>query len=283
MATTVVNKIDASTGAANGHAKTNGHALVSVATAAQDAATMIGADDLAGQAEAIAKAWQGVLHAQTQAYQKQLIEVTRKLAARTAAASGTEAAEPVSSFFGIPYAWWNLLLAGPFQAVAPGGPFRPSKIVRIGEPGFMLAALWRNPAPLPGGPNPSAAQIMAPFRYTVRLETMNLSSVSNGPDFAPVVNAAFGPGFTNIHVLPLPAFAPPQEGRPTLYEANAVVDVLGVGPGLPPFAGFSTWVLDPDNEPPFFFPFIPGVGPVFIPGVGPRLQHDTPARFLVYR
>jgi hypothetical protein len=275
----------AGNGSTTAPANGNGRALMSVAAAADQAAATYAADDLASQADAIRAAWAGVLATQTREYQRQLALLTQQSMARTTSTNGhgTEAAEPVSAFFGIPYAWWNLLLAGPFQQVAPGGPFRPSKIVRIGEPGFMLAALWRNPAPLPGGPNPSAAQIMSPFRYTVRLETMNLSAVAHGPDFAAVQNQPFGGGFVNIHTLPLPALPQPQEGRPTLYEVNAVVDVLGVGPGLPPFAGFATWVLDPDAEPPFFFPNIPGVGPVVIPGVAPRLQHDTPARFLVYR
>lgn len=205
------------------------------------------------------------LQSASKLYEKQLAEVT----ARRQAA--TEAAEPDTSFFGITYPWWNLLMLGPFQAAAPGGPFQPSKIMIHGERAFMIAALWRNPVPLPGGPNPSAAQIMSPFNYRLRGEMINLSAVSDGPDFS-VVNSTFGGGFINIHVMDVPNVPPPADGRPTLYEANFTVDILGVGTGLPPFAGYSTWLLDPDNEPPF----------LLVPGQGPRLQHDIPARFLVY-
>jgi hypothetical protein len=226
----------------------------------------------------------------TEKYQKQLVqlETIAKQAAEGKNGAAPLAAEPISQFFGITYQWWNLLMLGPFQFVAPGGPFRPSKIIRHGDFAFMLAALWRNPVPMPGGANPSAAQIMAPFQYQIRGEVINLSTVTNGPDFLPV-GGAFGGGFINIHFMPIPVLPPglaPVEGNPVLCEANFTVDILGVGPGLPPFAGFSTWLYDPDREPPFVIPqiFIPGIGviPVPMPGVAPGLQHDTPARYLVY-
>lgn len=251
--------------------------VTSVKAAAEIAANTYGLD-MQKNAEAIAKAWEEKLKEQTKVYTRQLVALTNNKKE-----AGVEAAEPITLHGGIPYQWWNLLLAGPFQLVAPLGPFLPHKIIRAGEPAFMIAALWRNPSPLPGGPNPSAAQIMSPFEYRIWLETCNLSSCMDGPDFGPVGNV-FGGGFINTHVIPLVpgAFAAPPQGRPSLYEMNMVVDILGPGVGLPPFAGYATWVLDPDLEPPFFFPFVPGVGPVIIPGVGPRLQHDIPARFLVY-
>ncbi len=183
------------------------------------------------------------------------------------------AAEPDSEFFGITYPWWNILVLGPFQAVAPLGPFRPSKIIRTGEDAFMIVVLWRNPLPLPGGPNPSAAQIMASYEWEVRGETINLSDVTNGPDLAPVTGT-FGGGFIDAFVMPIPpgTFPTPAEGRPLLYELNFVMDIKGVGPGLPPFAGYATWVFDPDTEPPF----------LFVPEAPAGLQHDVPVRFLVY-
>jgi len=183
------------------------------------------------------------------------------------------AGEPDSVFFGISYPWWNILVIGPLQAVAPGGPFLPNKIIRTGEDAFMVVVLWRNPLPLPGGPNPSAAQIMAPYQFVVRGETINLSSVTDGPDLTPVTGT-FGGGFINAFVMPIVpgTFPVPPEGRPALYELNFVMDILGVGPGLPPFAGYATWVLDLDTEPGF----------LGIPTVPPELQHDIPVRFLVY-
>lgn len=225
------------------------------------------------------------LDAATTLYQKQVAEMatTRQTAERGNGAAPL-AAEVVSRFFGVPYSWWNLLMLGPFQRVTQGGPYRPSKIIRYGEPAFMIAALWRNPNPMPGGPSP--AEIMAPFRYRIRGEVLNLSNLGDGPDFQPKTGV-FGGGFKNVRRmwLPEPAQAP-TEGKPILCEANFTVDVLGVGPGLPPFAGFSTWLYDPDTEPPFVIPqiYIPGVGVVniHIPGVGRGLQHDTPARYMYY-
>ena len=243
-----------------------------VAAAAMEAADLYAQDEVEKHAKHIANAWEVVLKEQTKVYTRQLRQLSK--------GPGTEAAEPIT-LHPQPYQWWNLLLAGPFQPIARLGPFLPHKIIRHGEPAFMIAALWRNPAPIPPGfGNPSAAQIMAPFNFRIHLETCDLTACANGPDFGPI-DGVFGGGFINTFFIPI-NFPQPQDGRPTLYETNMVVDILGPGPGLPPFAGFATWVLDPDLEPPFFFPFIPGIGPIFIPGVGPRLQHDTPARYAVY-
>jgi len=232
----------------------------------------------------IAASYEETLARATELYQAQVAEMEAN--AQKAATQATKLeAGPISSFFGITYPWWNLLVLGPFQRIAPLGPFRPSKIIRHGEASYMMVALWRNPRPLPGGPNPSAAQIMAPFRYSIRGEVINLTSVTDGPDFRPL-NGVFGAGFTNIHLMRLPTLPVPADGRPNLYEANFTVDILGPGVGLPPFAGYSTWVYDPDREPPFVFPRIAlpdgQIISVRVPGWGGGLQHDTPARFLIY-
>lgn len=262
----------------------------SVARAAEEAADKYEAGDLDHHAEAISKAWEALLKEQTKQYGKQLAGVTAQMTkARTA---GTEAAEPIIVVGGVPYQWWNLLLAGPFQLGVPYGPFMPTKIIRANEPSFAIVALWRNPFPLAGGP--SAAAMMAGLSYRVNLATINLSTVTSGPAFqqpAGPVPAMFGGGFVNLWTFTFPpgTFGTPPQGAPHLFEMNATVDVVspaGAPPlpiGLPPFAGFATWVLDPDLEPPFFFPSIPGVGPVFIPGVGKHLQHEIPCRLLVYR
>jgi len=234
------------------------------------------------QVQAIIDSYEKKLLAATTKYQQQLSELTTQPQAQAGAG---EAADVTASFFGITYQFFNLLMLGPFQRAAPLGPFRPSKIIISGERAFMIAALWRNPLPLPGGPNPSAAQIMSPFQFRIRGEVMNLSTVTDGPDFAPVTGT-FGGGFINTFQMNVPALPVPTEGNPTLYEANFTVDILGVGTGLPPFAGYSTWLFDPDNEPPFVLPniFIPGIGTrtIRVPSLGPLLQHDIPARFMVY-
>lgn len=224
------------------------------------------------------------LTAWTQAYQeswprrnqeKVAEQVETMLARRENGDAVAAEAEPISEFFGITYPWWNILVLGPLQATAPGGPFRPSKILRTGEDAFMIVLLWRNPVPLPGGANPSAAQVMASYDWEVHGETINLSDVTNGPDLAPVTGT-FGAGFIDAFVMPIASGTfptPPTEGRPLLFELNFVMDIKGVGPGLPPFAGYSTWVFDLDTEPPF----------LFVPEAPAGLQHDIPVRFLVYR
>jgi hypothetical protein len=230
------------------------------------------------QVKALEEEVQKKLEDWTEQYKEQ---VTKLATAKPAGEGAAEIAEPSSRFFGIPYQWFDLLAVGPFQQVAPGGPFLPHRIIRAGEPARLIAALWRNPLPLPGGPNPSAAQIMSPYQFTVRGETVNLSNVTNGPDFAPV-NGTFGGGFVNIISMPVPAVPVPAQGRPTLLEVNLTIDILGGGPGLPPFAGFATRWFQPDLQPPFLFPFIPGVGPVFVPGAGPGVLSEVPVRILIY-
>ncbi|GAB4408782.1 MAG: hypothetical protein Fur0044_02200 [Anaerolineae bacterium] len=238
-------------------------AVAQIARAANTAAVLYTSDEVQQQAQAIITAWEAKLQEQSKQYVQRLMAASQ--------GEQLEAAGPIT-FHPAPYQWWNLLLAGPFQPVAPLGPFLPSKIIRAGEPAFMIATLWRNPAPLPGGPNPSAAQIMAPFNFSIWLETINLTHVVNGPDFpAGGLAGVFGPGNINSFFIPI-SFPAPVDGRPTLYEMNMVVDILGPGVGLPPFAGYSTWVFDPDFEPPF----------LGLPGVGPQFQHDIPARFAVY-
>jgi hypothetical protein len=133
---------------------------------------------------------------------------------------------------------------------------------------------------------------MAPLQYTLTLQTINLTSVTRGPSFGPIIDtfAAGIFGFLNFHIIPL-SFATPRQGSPDLYEANMVVDISGPVPGMP-FAGFNTWILDPDAEPAFstdtgFFIFSPVLGGGFfpvpnLPGGAGGLQADVPARFLVY-
>jgi hypothetical protein len=238
--------------------------------AATIAAETFATDEIERHAQMIAEAWKVRLQEQSKIYTKRLLALTRN----QHNGEVTESAEPITMLGAIPYQWWNLLLAGPFQPGVPFGPFLPNKVIRQFDPAFMLVALWRNPAPLGGGP--SAAAIMSPFTCQVRLETVDLTGVLNGPDFVP---PAFVLGGGNINIVPviLPpaAFVPaPVQGTPRLYEMHATVDIIGPGPGLPPFAGFATWMLDPDAEPPFLFGLIPGTAPQF--------QHDIPVRFVRY-
>src|SRR6266540_1206070 len=110
----------------------------------------------------LAEAYKAKLQSWTESYQQEWPrryrakveeQVEASLGAKGNGGRVVAAAEPDSEIFGITYPWWNILVLGPLQAVAPGGPFRPSKIVRTGEDAFMIVVLWRNPVPLPGGPN----------------------------------------------------------------------------------------------------------------------------------
>ena len=115
--------------------------------------------------------------------------------------------------------------------------------------------------------------VMSAFNLNIWLETINLTNVVDGPDFGPIVFAPLGGGFLNLFFVPI-AFPAPPQGKPHLYEMNLLADVAGPVPGLP-FAGYSTWVFDPDFEPPIFPPFIR-------PGVAPHWDYDKAARFMVY-
>jgi hypothetical protein len=215
-------------------------------------------DDAEKQIEVITAAWKAKLEAQTKEYMK---------AAALAEAGVTELeATPVGT---AGYQWWNLYVAGPVQAIAPGGPFLPHKIIKHGERAWILCVLWRNPVPI-FGVGPSAAVLMGPYTYSVNFESGNLTNWVNGPDFGPITGT-FGPGFVNAFWVELINIPAPPEGKPHLYEINVTVD-LTTTPGVP-FAGYSTWVFDPDTELPF----------LGLPGVGPQWQHDIPVRVLVYK
>ena len=264
-------------------------AAASLREAAEAAAEEYGPDEMEKQAQAIGDALLAKLNQQAKDQAKNAKKMQER-ARQVQEMAGEQGLEVTDLIGPGAYVWWDLLLAGPFQAPAGGGPFLASKVIRAGEPAFFLAVIRRNPAPIPPG-GPTAAVLMSAYDYTLRLETINLTNVTNGPDFGPIT-AGFTPsffGFLNLHIIPINAPAPPQ-GNPTLYETNMVVDISGPVAGLP-FAGYNTWILDPDNDPALsgatgFFIFNPALGGlVFVPGLPGAvggLKHDVPARWLVY-
>jgi hypothetical protein len=213
----------------------------------------------------------------TEMFGRQYSELqARALARREGPGDGTsEITDPVSDFLGISYPWFDLIAIGPFQQAQPLGPFAPSRVIRAGEIAVLLAAVWRNPFPLPFGANPSAAQIMTGMQYTVRGETVNVSAVSNGPDLGPVTNT-FGAGNVEIHPLVIPTAPAPQDGAPRLLDISLTIDVRSGTSGLPPFAGYASRWLNLDSVPPFL------LGNVQVPGTVPGFINDTPVRVLVY-
>jgi hypothetical protein len=198
-------------------------------------------------------------------------EVTRRIKEKT---QGQTLTDPISQGVAVPpYNWWDMLMVGPFQGTLPLGPFPPSKVIDAASPipAFFVCALWRNPFPINWALfGPSASMMMSPLNVQVRLESINLTSVTDGPDFVLPPLSPMGPGPINAFAVPITFPAPPQ-GQPHLYEINMTADITGPVPGLP-FAGYSTWLLDFEADLPF----------LFLPTGPAGLRHDVPARVLVY-
>lgn len=174
-----------------------------------------------------------------------------------------EAGEPVT-FLG--YQYWNVLTVGPIQFFTDP-PWRPSKIIAAGELTLLLGVIWINPGPDPGGGVPGTV-VLGGRGYRVRMETVNLSTVQDGPDANFVGNFAAVPPVINFFPW---FFVPPDPGvNPRLFETTLTADVTDVAQ---PFAAFSTWHWDLDFDPPF----------LGRPPRGPEWQYDIPARYLVYR
>lgn len=246
--------------------------------AANAAAEIYATDEFEKHAQFLADAWTAKVKKQTGLY----VQSAQTIAQAIARGEKLESAGPVTLTTPA-YPWWNILLAGPFQPTAPtaGGPYLPHKIFRATEPAFMLGGVWMNPAPINWAPaGPSAADMMGALNLQINFETINLSTVTNVPGPGPVTMApiglAGGPPFFKPFVVSIGSgfFPAPPDGKPNLYELICTADVTGPVPGLP-FAGYSTWVLDPDFEPPIF-------PPALMPGVPPTWQYDIPARFMIY-
>jgi hypothetical protein len=249
-----------------------------VAEAAETAARTYAPEETTEQAQTIMDYVEAKLTARTDRYVQRAYEMARE-------GPEPEVAEPIGPVFPL-YPYWNLLLYGPFQALGgPGGPFLPQKVIKATESAFLIAAVWRNPACMNWVcPAPSAATLMSPYELTVRLELFNFSNVSNPPAPAAVF-APLGAGNINLTFFTLGPFAPPPQGQPHLYEAFLTADVTGPGGvgAVLPFAGYTTWIFDPDTEPAIFPPPLPPYGvPPWYGFVPPLWQLDIPARFLVY-
>lgn len=164
------------------------------------------------------------------------------------------------------YQYWNVFTVGPVQFFG-NPPYRPGKIIAAGQLAFMLGIIWINPANSPGGGIP-ATVALGSRDWEAYFETVNLTDVTNGPDF-PASGTFAGPAPV-VTVVPWFFFAPDPGPRPKIYETHFAVDIRQPGQ---PFAALSTWHFDIDAEPPF----------LGVPGVPPQFQHDVPARYLVYR
>lgn len=233
----------------------------SVRQAAEAAADVYTSNEMEKHANALIDAWKTQLKAQSRAYVNEAMRLHRE---------GPQIAEPNLPTYPI-YPYWGLFMAGPFQPMGGAdGPFMPNKIIRAGDPAFMLYALWRNPGSVGWiSPGPSACELMGGWQAQVYMRTGNLTTWTAGPSYGPY-NVKFGnyPSCAEFGYVPLTLSTPPN-GQPDLYEINTTVDI--VGPGEVSFAGFATWAFDPDYDP--FLPFL---------GTGGHWQHEVPTRFMVY-
>jgi len=247
--------------------QTNGAAAVispllrEAALAANEA---FAATEVEKHAQAVLDAWKAKLEVQTKDF------VHRMLAPQP------QMAGPITpGLAGIPYPWLDCFFAGPYQFV-PGSGYLPHKVMKANEWAYLLGYIWRNPAPIGWiGGGLSAADVLSAYNFRARFEIVNLTTVGNGPDLGPIDFVPIGGGFLNgfFVLVPPGTFPMPPSGRPNLYEVNLTVDATGPGStaaGLP-FAGYATWLYDPDYQP-----------PTIMSPVWPHWQHEIPGRFMVH-
>lgn len=164
------------------------------------------------------------------------------------------------------YPYMDLFVISPIEIFGPPFSWRPNKVVGSGELAVILVVMFVNPAVAPG-PAPPAVIQLGGRGFRVRIEQINLTDVTNGPDVTFV--GTFPPVAPTISIFPFFFIAPNPGPNPRLMECNAVADITDVAQ---PHAAFATHHLDIDAEPPF----------LGIPGVPPELQHDIPLRYLIF-
>jgi hypothetical protein len=169
------------------------------------------------------------------------------------------------------YQYLNCLTVGPTQFYGDP-PYRPSKIIKAGEETRMYGVVWINPVNSPGGGWPGTVTLGG-RTCRARFETVNLSDVTNGPDWMEI--RTFDNPAHGIYVFEWRHTWPNPGPNPKLYETTFTLDIVEGGQ---PMAAFSTWHYDIDTEPGFLWsPFMPAV-----PTTPAHYQFERPARFLVY-
>jgi hypothetical protein len=168
-----------------------------------------------------------------------------------------------------PYVGLDVVSFSPLQQITLP-PYSPSRIIAAGETAVIRAAVFINPAVdvANGFAIPANIQLAGrPIR--VRLEQLNLTEVTNGPDLT----------FTGILSAPAPVltflnfvFTAADPGvNPALFEANVTVDI---GDPVQPWAAMATRHISRDEDPGFLD--VP-------PEPGNQLLNNIPNRYLVYR
>lgn len=173
-----------------------------------------------------------------------------------------------------PLGWWNLWAIGPIQPIIPGGPLRPHKIIKIGEPFYVATILWLNPwLILPNGPSVCDLISNLGCDFEIKYCTGNVCTWTLGPRQLNVTN--------KVDMVPDQCYYVDvkgwmaQPGWEGCYEMNICARITGCPEkATPPLAGFVTAVRDIDAD-----LFYPPPGP---PGVPPRWEYDIPIRFMIY-
>jgi hypothetical protein len=167
------------------------------------------------------------------------------------------------------YVALDVLSYSPIQQIT-FPPYEPSRIIAGGEDAVIWALVFINPAVDVGQGFAIPATVqLGGRRLRVRLEQVNLSTVSNGPDQTFTLNLP-APAPSLIWV-PFQFTADDPGVNPALFEANVTVDITDP---VQPYAAFATHHVSVDADPGFL-----GIPPQ--PGF--QLLHNIPMRYLVYR
>ncbi len=146
-------------------------------------------------------------------------------------------------------------------------PYQPGKVIAAGEPAFLVAFLWVNPATGPGFVVPPSVQLGGRgWRVTLDLAnitTMTSTKLVQTGTFGSPADAAPG-----VAIFTLPTPDPGLD--PDVYEANVTFDITDPGQ---PYAAFATNFFDVDADPGF----------LFVPPSVPQWRNELPNRYLVYR
>jgi hypothetical protein len=167
------------------------------------------------------------------------------------------------------YVALDVLAYSPIQQIT-FPPYEPSRIIAAGEDAIIWALVFINPTVdvAQGFAIPATVQLGG-RQMRVRLEQVNLSDLTNGPDqtFAFTLPAPA----PSLIWLPFQFTATDPGVNPDLFEANVTVDIVDP---VQPYAAFATHHVSVDADPGFLD--IP-------PQPGWQLLHNIPMRYLVYR
>jgi hypothetical protein len=163
------------------------------------------------------------------------------------------------------YVALDVLAFSPIQQIT-FPPYEPSRIIAAGEQAIIWALVFINPTVdvAQGFAIPATVQLGG-RDMRVRLEQVNLSDVTDGPD----LTFAFTLPSPAPSLIWLPFVLTPGDpgNNPDLLEANVTVDIVDP---VQPYAAFATHHVSVDDDPLFLVP-------------GNQLLNNIPMRYLVYR